>query len=147
MTMPLPLHAGAEGLSLVDITIGTAMAAGAVAGAASGWLCKRSVGLSLIAFMMGIMGGLSIGTGMGHLFYVASNGTICYVRTSMDCLLPVILASLAGSIPTALVISALITFLTLRHMHPRPPRMRTGLMAMFCGVIGGLLIGLFAMLV
>lgn len=144
--MPLPLHAGTEGLSLVEVTLVTSMAAGAVAGAAAGWLCKRSVGLSLIAFMMGIMGGLSIGTGMGHLFYVTANGSDCYVSTSMVCLLPVILASLAGAIPAAFVISALITFLTLRHMHPRPPRMRTGLMAMFCGVIGGLLIGLFAML-
>jgi hypothetical protein len=145
--MPLPLHAGTEGLSLVEVTLVTSMAAGAVAGAASGWLCKRSVGLSLIAFMMGIMGGLSIGTGMGHLLYVAANGTVCYVSISMGCLLQVILASLVGAIPSSLVISALITFLTLRHMHPRPPRIRTGLMAMFCGVIGGLLIGLFAMLV
>ncbi len=145
--MPLPLYPGSEGLSLMELTRLTAMAAGAVTGAAAGWLCKRSIGLSLIAFMIGIMGGLLIGTGMGRWLYVAENGIDCYITAGFGCLVSAALSALAGSIPTALVISAVITFLTLRHMHPRPPRIRTGLMAVWCGVIGGLLTAVFVALV
>lgn len=147
VTMPLPLYSGSEGLSLVELTRLTAMAAGAVTGAAAGWLCKRSAWYSLIAFMIGIMGGLLIGTGMGRLLYVAKNGMDCYITAGLGCLCSAALSALAGSIPTALVISVVITFLTLRHMHPRPPRVRTGLLAMFCGVVGGFLTAVFVALV
>jgi hypothetical protein len=145
--MPLPLHAGAEGLSLVEVALITAMAAGAVTGGAAGWFCKRSVGLSLIAFMIGIIGGLLIGTWMGRWLFTTTDGSVCYVGAGMDCLGSVLLAALAGSVPTALLISAVISFLTLRHMHPRPPRCRTGLLSMACGVIGGLIVALFVMVV
>lgn len=145
--MPLPLHSGTEGLSLMELTRLTSMAAGAVAGAAAGWFCKRNVGLSLIAFMMGIMGGMWIGTGMGRWLYVSADGTDCYVSSGIGCLFSALLASLAGSVPTAFLIAAVISFLALRHMHPRPPRMRTGLTAMFCGVAGGLLTGVLVALV
>lgn len=142
----MPLYSGTEGFSLMELTVVTAMAAGAVAGAAAGWLCKRNVGLSLIGFMMGIIGGLWIGTGMGRFFYTTADGTHCYITAGIGCLFRALLATLAGSIPTALVISTIITFLTLRHMHPRPPRVRTGLMAMFCGIVGGLLTAVFVVM-
>jgi len=131
----------------MELTRLTAMASGAVAGAAAGWFCKRNIGLSLIAFMMGIMGGLSIGTGMGRLLYVTADGIDCYVNAGVGCLCSAAVAALAGSVPTALVIAAIITFLALRHMHPRPPRLRTGLLALFCGIVGGLLTAVFVALV
>jgi hypothetical protein len=131
----------------MEVTRLTAMVAGAVTGAAAGWFCKRSAGLALIAFMIGLMGGLLIGTGMGQLFYVTASGVDCRVTVGLGCLCSVALSALAGSVPTALVISAVMSFLALRHMHPRPPRLRTGLMAMFCGVAGGVLAAVFVLLV
>lgn len=139
--MALPLHSGSEGISLMELTRLAAMAGGAVAGAAAGWFCKRNAIFALVAFMMGIMGGIWIGTGMGRLFYVSADGVDCYVNAGFSCLWRVLLASLAGSVPAAFVIAAVISFLALRHMHPRPPRLRTGLTAMFCGVAGGILTG------
>lgn len=140
--MPLPLHAGSEGLSLMELTRLTAMVAGAVAGAAAGWFCKRSVILSVVAFVIGIMGGLWLGTGVGRLFYVSADGVDCYINAGLGCLWKALAASLAGSVPAALVTAAIISFLALRHLHPRPPRLRTGLTAVFCGIAGGLLAGL-----
>lgn len=145
--MPLPLQSGSEGLSLMELTRLTAMAAGAVGGAAAGWFCKRSVILSAVAFMIGIMGGLWIGTGVGRLFYVSADGVDCYVNAGVGCLLKALTASLAGSVPAALAIASIISFLALRHMHPRPPRVRTGLTAVLCGIVGGLLAGVFYTLV
>ncbi len=139
--MPLPLHSGSEGISLMELTRLTAMAAGAVAGAGAGWFCKRNPIFALVAFMMGLIGGLWLGTGIGGWLYVTADGVDCYVNAGMGCLAKALAASLAGSVPSALVISAVISFLALRHMHPRPPRLRTGLIATFCGVAGGLLTG------
>jgi len=93
------------------------------------------------------MGGLWIGTGVGRFFYVTPDGADCYMNAGFACLGKALLASLSGAFPAALVISAVVSFLALRHMHPRPPRLRTGLTAMFCGVAGGLLAGVVVALI
>lgn len=116
------------------------MMAGAVAGSVTGWLARRNVMLSVCAFMIGIMGGMLIGTGMGRLLYGSADGyDLPPIKAGCGALCSTALAGLAGSIPTALVVAVLIGFLTLRHCHPRPPRVRTALTGITAGVIMGVL--------
>jgi hypothetical protein len=141
------LDPGYEGIVLAQLALLAAMMAGAVAGAVAGWLCKRNVGLTLCTFMMGIMGGLLIGTGMSRWLYVTAEGTETLVKAGVCSLCSASLAGLAGSVPTALLIASLVIFLTLRHVKPRPPRVKTGLQAAAAGILAGTLTAVVLLLV
>ena len=138
MAQPI-LDSSIAGVSLLEVTRLSAMIAGAVAGAAVGWLSKRNILLALCAFMLGSMGGMSIGTGMGHLFFLTPDGSEMIVSAGYHSLLRVIPAALAGAIPTAFLMALVIAFLSLRHMHPRPSPKRTAWTGFFVGVILGVL--------
>lgn len=146
MAMPV-LDPSNEGLPLVGLTHLAAMMAGAVSGALVAWFSRRSVLLALCAFLLGIMGGLSIGTGMGSLCFVSHDGGESIVRAGCCSLLPALGAGLAGAIPTAFIISILIGFLSLRHLHPRPPRVYTVLKGFLIGAATGTLTAVLWMVV
>jgi hypothetical protein len=130
----------ARGIPLVDLTILASMLAGAVAGSVTGWLARRNVLLSICTFMIGIMGGMLMGTGMGRLIYGRADGyDLPPIKAGCSALCSTSVAGLAGSIPTAFVIAVLVGFLTLRHLHPRPPRVRTCLIGFTAGVLMGVL--------
>ena len=138
MAQPV-LDPSVAGVSLLEVTRLSAMIAGAVAGAAVGWLSKRNILLALCAFMLGSMGGMSIGTGMGRLFYVTSDGAEVMVTAGFHSIVKVIPAALAGAIPTAFLMALVIAFLSLRHMKNRPPPKRTAWTGFFIGVAAGVL--------
>lgn len=130
----------ARGIPLTELTVLASMMAGAVSGAVTGWLARRNVMLSTCTFMIGIMGGMLIGTGMGRLFYGQADGyDLPPIKAGCSALCSTGLAGLAGSIPTAFMIAVLVGFLTLRHLHPRPPRVRTALIGFSAGVLMGVL--------
>ena len=117
----------------------SAMMAGAVSGAMVAWLARRNVALGFCSFILGILGGMSVGTGMGRLCFCHGDGTECVVQSGWSALLASGLAGLAGSIPSALVTSVIIGFLTMRHYKQRPPRVRTALMGFVYGVVAATL--------
>ena len=133
------LDPSAEGVSLMDLAKLSAMMAGAVSSALVAWVARRNVLLALCAFLLGIMGGMSIGTGMGNLFYVTHEGAETFVKAGYSTVLPVLRAGLAGALPTAFIMSILIGFLSLRHLKPRPPRVRTALKGFLAGTLAGTL--------
>lgn len=127
-----PTH---RSLSLAQEAILAAMIAGAVSGALAGWLSKRNVGLSLCTFMIGIMGGLLVGTGMARWLYISPDGVETVVNAGWSSLGSAVLAGLAGSLPTALLIPSMVIFIALRHVKQRPSRVKTGLQAMSAGTL------------
>lgn len=133
------LDPSTEGVSLMELTKLSAMMAGAVSGAVVAWISRRNILLALCAFFLGIMGGLSIGTGMGNLFYVSFGGVESIVKASCCSTLPAVGAGVAGALPTAFLTSIFIGFLALRHLHPRPPRVRTALTGFIAGTLMGTL--------
>jgi hypothetical protein len=137
--MTATLDPSFESVSLVELALLAAMMAGAVAGALVGWLCKRNIGLALCTFMIGIMGGLLFGTWMGRWCYVSSEGAGAFVRAGAGSFGSAVLAGLAGSVPTAFFIPAVVIFIALRHVRNRPPRVKTGLIAAAAGVAAGVL--------
>ncbi len=132
-----------RGVSLVELTILSAMMAGAVSGAVTGWIARRNPLLCIVAFLIGIFGGMLMGTGMGHLFYGQVDGyDLPPIKSGCSALICSGLAGLAGSFPTALFVTAIIAFMTLRHLHPRPHRGKTVLTGLSMGVITGVLTAL-----
>jgi hypothetical protein len=129
-----------RGIPLAQLTVLSAMMAGAVAGALTGWIARRNFLLTMCTFMIGIMGGMLTGTGMGRLFYVHCDGSeMAPIKAGIGALLQSGLAGLAGAIPSAFLTAVAIGFLTLRHLHPRPPRVRTVLTGVVAGLITGIL--------
>ena len=141
MGVPI-LDPSAEAVSLLELAKLSAAMAGAVAGALVAWLSRRNVLLTFYSFLLGIMGGLSIGTGMGNLFFVTREGAETIVRAACCSVFPAVGAGLAGAIPSAALISLLIGFLALRHLKPRPPRVRTVLEGAIAGAVTGTLASL-----
>jgi len=133
------LDPSTAGVSLMELTKLSAMMAGAVSGALVAWLARRNVLLSLCAFFLGTMGGMSIGTGMGHLFYVTHDGAESIIRAGFSSVVSALGAGAAGAMPTAFLISILIGILALRHLHPRPPRIPTALKGFIAGTVMGIL--------
>lgn len=132
-----------RGVSLVELTILASMMAGAVSGAVTGWIARRNPLLAVAAFLIGIIGGMLIGTGMGNLCYGQPDGyDLPPIKSGCCALWSCGLAGLAGSIPTAFMTAVVIAFMTLRHLHPRPPRVKTALMGFGMGVITGVLTAL-----
>lgn len=123
-------------ISCVDLAITSALLAGAVAGASAGWMAKRHGGLSLCTMLIGMMGGLLIGTLMGRMLYGCGDDP-ARITTGMASLPTAVLIGLAGAGPTAFIIAAGVTFMTLRHVHPRPPPARVGWLACGYGVVAG----------
>lgn len=138
MGMPV-LDPSAEGVQLMELTRLSAMMAGAVSGALVAWLSRRNVLLTLSAFFLGIMGGLTLGTGMGNLCFVSHEGVETIVKAGCCSILWILGSGLAGSIPTAFMVSVIIGFLMLRHLKPRPPRVRTVLKGFIAGILMGTL--------
>lgn len=132
------LDPSAEGVPLMELTKLSAMMAGAVSGAVVAWISRRNVLLALCAFFLGIMGGLSLGTGMGRLFYMSHDGAESIVRAGCCSIFPAAGAGMAGALPTAFLISIFVGFLALRHLHPRPPRVRTALTGFIAGTAMGI---------
>ena len=112
------------------------MLAGAVAAAAASWMAKRNIGMTLCSFLIGAIGGLCIGTWMGRLLYV-SEDVSAHVVAGVASLWESSLAGFAGAMPTAFVMAAIITFMTLRHVHPRPSPKRVGWLGCGYGVAAG----------
>ncbi len=137
------LDPSTAGVQLMELTKLSAMISGAVSGALVAWLARRNVLLALCSFLLGIMGGMSIGTGMGNLFYVTHDGAEAIVNAGCCSILPAVGAGVAGALPTALVIFFLIGVLSLRHLKPRPPRVQT----VFRGFIAGAVVGILMALV
>lgn len=136
-----------QGIALTQLALVAAIVGGAVSGVVVGWLCKRNAGLALCTLMIGIMGGLLVGTGMSRWLYIAQDGSEQVIQAGVRALGPVSLAGLAGSIPTALLISSLVIHITLRHVRNRPPRVKTGLRAAAIGTLAGTLTALALLLV
>jgi hypothetical protein len=136
-----------QGIPLAQLALVAAIVAGAVSGAVSGWLSKRNAGLALCTLMIGIMGGLLMGTGMGRWFYLFPGGTERVVQAGIGSLFDASLAGLAGSIPTALLMPSVVIFITLRHVKNRPPRVMTGLQAASVGILAGTLSAIALLLV
>jgi len=86
--------------------------------------------------MIGSIGGLSIGTGMGHLLYVRHD-VPANVSAGFASLGQAAVAGFAGAAPTAFVMAAIITIMTLRHVHPRPSPQRVGWLACGYGTAAG----------
>lgn len=137
--MVQPLDPSVESVSLLELTRLSALVAGAVAGAVVGWISKRNIFLSLYAFMLGIMGGLSIGTGMGHLFYMSADDVEARVSSGFHSILTALPAGLAGAVPTAFLMALIVAVLSLRHVKNRPPPKRTAWTGFFFGVAAGIL--------
>jgi hypothetical protein len=138
----------ARGVSLVELTILSAMMAGAVSGAVTGWIARRNPLLSIAAFLIGIFGGMLVGTGMGYLCYGQPDGyNYPPIKSGYSALMSSGLAGLAGSLPTALFVACIIAFMTLRHLHPRPPRVKTALTGFGMGLITGVLTALMMAIV
>ena len=134
----MPLQAVDRVVDIADLAVAAAMVGGAVAGATAGWMSKRNVILTLCAAMVGIIGGLWIGSLMGRLFPDASQagGMIKAGVSSLDM---AFVAGLAGALPTAFLVGGMITFLALRHVRQRPPPYRTGFKAFGFGLAAGVL--------
>lgn len=115
------------------------MLAGAVSGAVVAWHARHIVILTLCSFILGLMGGISVGTGMGHLCFCHGDGTECVVQSGAGSLLISGLAGLAGAVPAAFLISIVIGFLSMRHYKQRPPRVRTALTGFIAGVLAATL--------
>jgi hypothetical protein len=134
----MPLHSADRVVELAALVKAAGMVGGAVAGAAAGWMSKRSPILALCACLLGIIGGLLIGSLMGMLFSGTADGGMISVCPGSLC--PAITAGLAGSLPTSFLVGGMITLLALRHVRQRPPPYRTGFKAFACGVIAGTLV-------
>ncbi len=133
------LDSSAAGVSLLELTKLSAMMAGAVSGALVSWLARRNVLLTLCSFFLGMMGGIICGTGMGHLIYVSQEGVESIVNVGCCSILDGLGGGAAGAIPASFVISILIGILSLRHLHPRPPRVLTALKGFIAGSVMGTL--------
>ena len=132
-----------RGIPLAQLTIISAMMAGGVAGAVTGWIARRNYLLTMCTFMIGIMGGMLTGTGTGRLFYVHRDGAeMAPIKAGIGALLQSALAGCAGAVPAAFVVAIAIGILTLRHLHPRPPRVRTALTGFLLGSVTGVLTAL-----
>ncbi|MEI6563604.1 MAG: hypothetical protein WCO42_04765 [bacterium] len=136
MALPI-LDPSAQGVSLMELTKLSAMMAGAVAGAVVGWLSRRHIMFSIYAFLLGIMGGMLVGTGMGNLIYVSRDGAESMVRVGCCSIFPALGGGVAGSLPTAFLVAIVVGIMALRHLKPRPPRVRT----VFTGFVAGVVMG------
>lgn len=127
----------------MELTILAGMMSGAITGAVTGWIARRNPLLSIGGFLIGIMGGMLTGTGMARLVYSQADGVdVPPIKAGCCALLSCGTAGLTGAVPTALLVSILIAFLTLRHLHPRPPRVKTALTGFAMGVVTGVLTAL-----
>lgn len=129
------LDSSAQGVSLMELARLSAMLAGAVSATVVAWLARRNIVLAFCSFILGLLGGMSMGTGMGRLCFCYRDGAEYVVQTGWSAWLASGLAGLAGSIPSALVTSVVIGFLTMRHYKQRPPRVRTALTGFIAGVL------------
>jgi hypothetical protein len=116
-------------ISCVDLATTSAMLAGAVAGASAAWMAKRNL-------LIGMMGGLLTGTLMGRLIYGCGDDP-ARITTGAASIPSAALVGLAGAGPAAFVIAAGVTFMILRHVHPRPSPARVGWLACGYGVLSG----------
>lgn len=123
-------------ISCVDLATTSAMLAGAVAGASAAWMAKRNGGLAMCTLLIGMMGGLLTGTLMGRLIYGCGDDP-ARITTGAASIPSAALVGLAGAGPAAFVIAAGVTFMILRHVHPRPSPARVGWLACGYGVLSG----------
>lgn len=146
MIEPL-LDSRCQGIPPAQLTLLAAMVSGAVSGALAGWRSKRNVGLALCTFMIGIMGGLLLGTSMGRWLYVGADGNETVLQPTLASTGAAAVAGLAGALPTSLVIPSVVIFIALRHVKNRPPRVKTGLNAFVAGTLVGVLAAVVRLLV
>lgn len=123
-------------ISCVDLAITSAMLAGAVAGASAAWMAKRNGGLAMCTLMIGMMGGLLSGTLMGRMLYGGGDDPT-RITTGAASVPAAALVGLAGAGPAAFVIAAGVTFMILRHVHPRPSPARVGWLSCGYGALAG----------
>ncbi len=133
----MPLQSVDRVVELADLALAAAMVGGAVAGMTAGWMSKRNPILAVCASMVGIIGGLWIGSLMGRLFAGFADGGM--VKACAGSLCTALVAGLAGALPTAFLVGGTITFLALRHVRQRPPPYRTGFKAFGYGLAAGVL--------
>lgn len=141
----MPLYAADRVVELAALAQAAGLIGGAVAGATAGWMSKRSPIVALCSGLVGIIGGLWIGTVMGRVFADAADGGM--ITASARSLLPALAAGLAGALPTAFLVGGVITFLALRHVRQRPPPYRTGFKAFGYGLAAGVLTAIVRLLV
>ena len=132
----MPLHTADRVIELAGLAHAAAIVAGAVAGATAGWMSKRYPILALCAGMVGMIGGLWLGSLTGGLFY-GQEGEM--VSAGLGSLPVAFGAGLVGALPAAFLVGGMITFLARRHVRQRPPPYRTGAKAFAFGLIAGLL--------
>jgi hypothetical protein len=80
---------------------------------------------------------------MGRLLYVTHEGVESIVNVGSSSLWAACGGGVAGAVPTSFVISILIGILSLRHLHPRPPRVWTVLKGCIAGSLVGTLMAVF----
>ena len=123
-------------VELASLSWSAAMIAGAVAAAAASWMAKRNGVATVCFFLIGVLGGLSIGTGMGRILYVTGDVS-AHIATGDASLRNAAVAGFAGAAPTAFIMAAVTTFMLLRHVHPRPSPQRVGWLACAYGTAAG----------
>ena len=132
----MPLHTADRVIELAALAHAAAIVGGAVAGASAGWMSKRNPILALCSGMVGMIGGLWLGSLTGSLFYGQESEM---VSAGFCSLLAALGAGLVGALPAAFLVGGTITFLALRHVRQRPPPYRTGAKAFTFGLLAGIL--------
>jgi len=132
----MPLHTAERIVELAALAHAAAIVGGAVAGATAGWMSKRNSILAMCAGMVGMIGGLWLGSLTGNWFYGANGASIV---TGLRSLMAAIGAGLVGALPAAFFVGGGITFIALRHVRQRPPPYRTGAKSIGFGLLAGLL--------
>jgi hypothetical protein len=133
----MPLYSADRVVELAALAKVAGMVGGAVAGATAGWMSKRNPILALCSGMVGIIGGLWIGSLMGMFYAGAADGGMIVACAGSLC--PAVVAGLAGALPTSVLVGGVITLLALRHVRVRPPPYRTGFKAFGYGLLAGVL--------
>lgn len=132
----MPLHTADRVVELAALAHAAAIVGGAVAGATAGWMSKRNPILAMCSGMVGMIGGLWIGSLTGGLIYGQEGAMI---SSGLGSLMAALGAGLVGALPSAFLVGGTITFLALRHVRQRPPPYRTGAKAFVFGLLAGLL--------
>ena len=137
--MQSPLQPGDRVVDLSALTQSASLFGGAVAGAVSVWLAKRSVAWSFSALIAGAVFGIFIGNLLGRT-YLSAGGHRTVLRVGVEALPSAAPAGLLGGIVSALVMSTIAVFVL------KAPAQSTFITAVITGAIVGLIVACLAAL-
>jgi hypothetical protein len=105
-----PFHPGERVVELAGVVQSVAIFTGAVTGAATAWLAKRSWLVSGTSLLIGAVLGFAVGLLAARIFYHSAEGMTTVVRVGSGSLPSTIRAGLAGALPTALIVASAAVF-------------------------------------